>query len=197
MNQSANRDRAPEETTYDQVNAKCRQIAWPEQTAIVNGCNVIPDSAEMDDAEFRDVAQRFSNEYLYPKYEKTYFDTFPADRAKLADPQSKRDIRPLDYNRKMILTLCDWIDENGYFHYFDGRIIFIKHDAYGLSMGDLLVSGAPMNVYEGDRIAFLLNGLLHRCLEFRRKENTAMKWAIGLGIAAGLLAMIVFAIIAT
>jgi hypothetical protein len=90
----------------------------------------------------------------------------------------------------MIIALCEWLNEKQHFHHFDGRIIFVKHDAFALSMGDLLVSGAPVSVYEKERIAYLLNGLLSRCIESRNRERQAAKWAVGFGVSAAVLAVV-------
>lgn len=193
MDHSAEAVRAAEETTYEQVNARCRQISWPDQTELVAACNAMPDSAEMDSGELRDLAARFWNEYLYPQYQEAYFRRFPADREKVADQRSRRDMSVRDYNRKMVLALCDWLDEKGCFHYFDGQIAFLEHDAYRLSMGDLLVTGAPMLLYKQERVALLLNGLLRRCLEHRRRSAAAAQWAVGLAVASGVLAVILVA----
>src|SRR5262249_37650284 len=68
-----------DETTYDQVNQRCRSISWQWMTSAVEGCSVTPTSAEMDDEQFGDLKKRFWNRYVYPKYEGTYFKRFPAD----------------------------------------------------------------------------------------------------------------------
>jgi hypothetical protein len=197
MNPTATKNASDEETSYDQVNAKCREISWPERTSLMADCNVMPDSIEMDDDAWRDTIQRFWNQYLYPAYEKTYFTRYPDDRARLKHPESMRGRRLLDYHRKMVLALCDWLDENGCFHYFDDQVVFVKYDGFALSMGDLLTAGVPLHIYKRDRIPQLLNGLLDRCVHLRHREETAVKWAIGLGIAAGLLALVLLGLITT
>ena len=146
----------PGETTYEQVNAKCQIIDWPEKTEVVLGCNVIPSSAEMSEKEFRDVSSRFWNEYVYPNYQKVYFSAFPEDRRNVVTPQAHQQQSVLDYNRKMIVALCDWLN----------------------------------SVYENERIAYLLNGLLSRCIESRNRERKAAKWAVGFGVSAAVLAVL-------
>jgi hypothetical protein len=77
MSQWHIRDRPGEETTFKQVNTRCREVSWPDKSALVDECNVMPDSAEMPEEEMRAIAKRFWNQYVYPQYENTYFRCFP------------------------------------------------------------------------------------------------------------------------
>ncbi|MCA9242347.1 MAG: hypothetical protein KDA32_00220 [Phycisphaerales bacterium] len=186
----ANQDGVPDGTTYEQINARCRAISWPDKTEIMDGLNTKPGSSGIDDPSQLSLCKRFWNEYVYPEYEKKYFELFPADRARKGTPDPTDCL--LDYNRKMTLALCEWLKQYGHFHFFKGRVVFIKYSPFGLSWGHMLVSGPPVSVYSHDQITHLLDELLQCCVERRPKEVSSSRCAMGLAFAAGLLAMMLF-----
>lgn len=177
------------ETTYEEVNLACKEIHWPQMTEAIHSIlsRAGSDAAPLSSDERRALGERFWNECVYREYEKIYLDLFPRDKSEREAGMGTEDVSSLDYNRKMILAFTQWLECNGFFHSFGGRILFLKYDSYALSMGSLLTDGALYDAFDEKATAALLNKLSTEYLECRAKYEKAIKWLWGCGTVLALL----------
>jgi len=95
--------------------------------------------------EWKELRQRFWNQYVYLKFVKVYFELFPDERVNRDDPDSKRNIDILKYNQKMAVALCEWLKRDGFFHFFEGEVFFINPDPTDMTF--ILTDGVPFKRY--------------------------------------------------
>jgi hypothetical protein len=128
--------------TYKEANAKCKEIKWNSVTEHVE--KILSLSSRND--ELSKLEKDFWNQYIYPDFENIYFYLYPEDRGK-----NSREIDARDYHNKMVIALCDWLEEHGFFHFFNGKTIFIAYQPWALSDLVLLDSRVPLYVIsDGD-----------------------------------------------
>jgi hypothetical protein len=179
----------PDETTYQEVNSGCEKIHWPQVTETIDSilAQSGSDTVSMLDEERKELSKRFWNEYVYPEYEKIYFDLFPRDSPDRDTGAGMEGASILDYNRKMILAFTQWLKENGFFHNFGGKILFLKYKPDALSWGSLLTDEALYDAYDEKSAATLLNGLSAKYLNAVSNYERTVKWLWGCGTVLTLL----------
>jgi hypothetical protein len=136
--------------------------------------------------EWKELKSRFWNEYVYPKFEKVYFETFPDEKGKKKDPDRfKGDFNILDYNQKMAIALCAWLKQDGFFHLFEGEVFFINLDPTDLAF--VLTDGVPFRRYPPEYIGTLLERVADDSAKTRKKAERLGAWVAGLGLLTGIL----------
>src|SRR5262245_28672878 len=84
--------------------------------------------------ERRALRLRFWNEYVYPKFEEVYFEMFPEERATAHNQDKFRaSFKLREYNQKMAIALCAWLQREGFFHFFEGEVLFVNPDPTDLA----------------------------------------------------------------
>lgn len=99
---------------------------------------------------------RFWNEYLYPNGYKKIFDELFSENIEL-EKKSKHYI--LHYNEMMVITLCEWIRQHGFFHYFQNKICLI--DMNPLFLSCMVATGANIRCFSIEDIASEFPALVH------------------------------------
>jgi len=144
--------------------------------------------------EWKKLKDRFWNEYIYPKHTKVYFELFPADKDKKDNQDKSRgDFDILNYNKKMVIALCEWIKRDGFFHFFEGEVLFISPDPTDLAF--VLTDGVPFRRYPPEYIGKLLEGLSGDFIKNQKKLKKLKAWLVGLSVGMGFLLVLITALL--
>ena len=166
----------------------------PLYREVMGRCLAIQDAIRKHDLLFgntpfverKELKSRFWNEYVYPKFEKVYFEMFPDEKGKKDDPDRfKGEFNILDYNQKMAIALCAWFKQDGFFHLFEGEVFFINPDPTDLAF--VLTDGVPFRRYQPEYIGTLLEQVAEDAVSARKKSEKLAAWLTGVIILAGLL----------
>lgn len=139
--------------------------------------------------ELKALKSRFWNKYIYPKLTKVYFELFPDDKKDYQD-MSKGDFNILDYNKKVAIALWEWLKRDGFFHFFEGEVLFIRPDPTDLAF--VLLDGVHFRRYPPEYIGKLLERLTGDFIDNQKKMQKLKAWIVGLTVGVGvLLALII------
>jgi hypothetical protein len=136
--------------------------------------------------EWEELRRRFWNEYVYPRYEAVYFELFPDEKTKKDDlDRSKGDLNILEYNQKIAIALCEWLKREGFFHFFEGEVIFIAPDPTDLAF--VLTDGVAFRRYPPQYVGKLLEQVASDRIDDGKKISRLEVWVTGLALLAGIL----------
>ena len=143
--------------------------------------------------EWKELKIRFWNQYVYPKFERVYFEMFPDEKEKKDDPDRfKGGFNILDYNQKMAIALCAWLKQDGFFHLFEGEVFFINPGPTDFAF--MLIDGVPFRRYPPKYIGTLLEQVAVDAANTRKKSERLEAWVGGLAILSGLLSWVLITI---
>ncbi len=174
-----NFDSTPYEPLYREVMGRCLAI----QEALAKH-DFLFDETPFE--EWNGLKNRFWNEYIYPKHTKVYFELFPDDKGKKDNQDRfKGDFDILDYNKKMVIALCEWLKRDGFFHFFEGEVLFISPDPTDLAF--VLTDGVSFRRYPPEYIGKLLERLAGDFIKNQKKMEKLKAWVVGLSVGVGFL----------
>ncbi|MGI0016314.1 MAG: hypothetical protein ACREBU_23075 [Nitrososphaera sp.] len=143
--------------------------------------------------EWKEVKARFWNQFVYPQYEPIYYELFPED-LKLKGQELTQHMSIIEYNKKMAIAFCEWINRNGNFHYFDDHIFFVTPNS--ININSLLLDGAPFKRYPIEYAPSLLQKLSEKCnvidRERQKNSNRFQIMVFILGIIVFIIGSIIF-----
>lgn len=84
-------------------------------------------SADLDFDDWQKLKTAFWNDYVYPRVEPIYRVLFPNDLKDFRRPG-------LESAWRLIVAVCHWLNQEGFFHLYKEYVYFIDHDLSSMTL---------------------------------------------------------------
>jgi DNA-binding response OmpR family regulator len=163
---------------YREFMGRCRAIE-----AAIGKYDLLLDDNSVE--RWKELKQQFWSEYVYPKFEETYFQIFRYDNEKHNPDRFKGELSILEYSLKMDIALCAWLRRDGFFHLFRDELFFINPDP--TDMAFILTNGVPFRRYPPEYFGPLLERVAIDGAMSHNKIERLGAWLGGLALLAVVL----------